>query len=163
MKPGSESEIQEQVRVSRPVLVFGYGNPGRRDDGLGCRLVQILEEKFPDTEDLHFDCNYQLNIEEGELISGYKTVFFADASVAPEAQDILIEKVEPSAVNSFSTHSVSPSYILHLSQNLFQSNPDVYLLHIKGYEWNFEEGLTSEAEKNLRKAAELMESLLSGG
>ena len=52
--------------MDRKILVYGYGNPGRQDDGLGVALVEELEqwvatEKIPG---LDFDSNYQLNAED---------------------------------------------------------------------------------------------------
>ncbi|MFL7814309.1 MAG: Ni/Fe hydrogenase, partial [Anaerolineales bacterium] len=64
------------------VLVYGYGNPGRQDDGLGIALVDKLEEwaSQQGLDGVQFENNYQLNIEDAEAISGKDLVIFADAS-----------------------------------------------------------------------------------
>jgi len=61
---------------------------------------------------------------------------------------------------AFTTHAASPSYIVKLCQELFQKTPRVFLLHIKGYEWAFQEGLSSRADENLAKALDFMKKML---
>ena len=48
------------------ILVYGYGNPGRQDDGLGISLVEMIED-WKNKKKLSYietDSNYQLNIED---------------------------------------------------------------------------------------------------
>ena len=44
------------------VLVIGYGNPGRQDDGLGAAVIERLEALG--LEGVTVDADYQLNIED---------------------------------------------------------------------------------------------------
>lgn len=135
------------------ILVYGYGNPGREDDGLGYELVKRLEEWSAAEEmtGIEFDCNYQLNIEDAEKISGKDLVIFVDASTE-DIEDYLLTEVTGERDVSFTTHAASPGYIVKLCQELFEKVPKVYLLHIKGYQWEFKEGLSEKAENNLTKA-----------
>ena len=143
------------------ILVYGYGNPGRQDDGLGIELVSRLEEWAAETglADIEFDNNYQLNIEDAEVISRKDLVVFADAS-EENIEDFCLSKVDGSGKLSFTTHAASPGYIVKLCQELFQKEPLVFLLHIKGYEWAFQEGLSSKAQINLEKAVSYMKDIL---
>jgi hydrogenase maturation protease len=135
------------------ILVYGYGNPGREDDGLGQALVEKLEEwvKLEGIQGIEFDSNYQLNIEDAEIISNQDIVIFADASTE-EITDYQLTEVDGENDVSFTTHAASPGYILKLSQDLFGKVPEVKLLHIKGYRWEFKEGLSKKAKINLEKA-----------
>jgi hydrogenase maturation protease len=135
------------------VLVYGYGNPGRQDDGLGIALVNRLEEwaLSQGLEGIEFENNYQLNIEDAEAISAKDLVIFADAS-EEDIEDFCFSAVDGQGKLAFTTHAASPGYILKLCQELFQKNPRVLLLHIKGYEWEFEEGISARALDNLEKA-----------
>jgi len=135
------------------ILVYGYGNPGRQDDGLGIELVKKLEKwaaenQFPNIE---FDNNYQLNIEDAEVISNQDLVIFADAS-EEEIDDFCFSLVDGTGKLAFTTHSASPGYIVKLCQELFQKEPLVLLLHIKGYAWDFKEGISPRAAENLKAA-----------
>ncbi len=139
------------------VLFYGYGNPGRRDDGLGIAFIERLEEyvREQNIPNIDFDTNYQLNIEDAETISHYDRVIFCDATTEP-VDDLCITRVTPSEARiEFTMHAVSPAFVLALCQSIYRKSPDTWLLHLKGYDWSFREGMTSNAEKNLRKAIDL--------
>lgn len=135
------------------ILIYGYGNPGREDDGLGIALVKMLEDWSTQSQltGLEFDSNYQLNIEDAEAISGKDIVIFADASTE-EIEDFILTEVTGERDVSFTTHAASPGYIVKLCHDLFGKCPGVYLLHIRGYQWEFKEGLSEQARSNLQKA-----------
>lgn len=136
------------------VLVYGYGNPGRKDDGLGVLCADAIEVWAKDKgyDWIDVDTAYQLNIEDADTISNYDEVYFVDASLE-EIDDLVITEVSPDdAKIEFSMHAVSPSYVLDLCQKIFGKHPKTHLIHIKGYEWDFVEGLTDKAEVNLQKA-----------
>ncbi len=135
-------------------LFYGYGNPGRSDDGLGVRFVEELERyirahKIPD---ISFDSNYQLNIEDADTIREYDLVFFCDAS-QEDIDGFCITPVKPSDARvEFTMHAVSPAFVLDLCRKIYGRTPDTRLLHLKGYVWDFKEGLSEDAEKNLQAA-----------
>ena len=143
------------------ILVYGYGNPGRQDDGLGINLAIRLEE-WAIAEGLvnvAFDNNYQLNIEDAEAIAQKDLVIFVDAS-EEDIDDFCLSRVDGKGKLSFTTHAASPGYVVKLCQELFQKTPQVLLLHIKGYEWAFQEGLSARGGENLEKALEYMKLLI---
>jgi hydrogenase maturation protease len=135
------------------VLIYGYGNPGRMDDGLGNAFVARMEEWTEKLEafTFYFDSNYQLNIEDADAIADKDFVLFVDASTE-EIEDFCVTKVDESSKVAFTTHAATPGYIVDLCKKINGSAPPTYLLHIKGYEWDFREGLTDKALKNLEKA-----------
>ncbi|MCF8378227.1 MAG: hydrogenase maturation protease [Bacteroidales bacterium] len=144
------------------ILVYGYGNPGRQDDGLGNAFVDKLE-RWVESEKLdgfEFDSNYQLNIEDAEAIASQDLVIFVDASTE-ELKDYILTPVNASTNVAFTTHAASPGYIVHLCKNLYNKIPPTYLLHIKGYEWAFKEGLSNKAVKNLELSFDYMKRVLS--
>jgi len=143
------------------ILIYGYGNPGRQDDGLGIELVRRLEEWAAEKAlvDIEFENNYQLNIEDAESISKKDLVIFADAS-REEIADFCLSKVDGTAELSFTTHAASPGYIVKLCKELFQKEPYVLLLHIKGYEWDIGEGISARAMENLNHACVFLKNIL---
>ena len=143
------------------ILIYGYGNPGRQDDGLGVELVNKLEEWAAEKQlsGIKFDNNYQLNIEDAEAISNQDLVIFADAS-EEDIDDYCLSVVDGTGKLAFTTHSASPAYIVKLCQELFQKEPLVLLLHIKGYEWDFRAGISTQAAGNLEAAFTYMASIL---
>ena len=143
------------------ILVYGYGNPGRQDDGLGIELVKKLEEwsKQIGLQGISFDANYQLNIEDAQVISENDLVFFADASTE-EIDDFILTQVTGEEEVTFTTHVASPGYIVKLCKDLFGRHPKVFLMHIKGYQWEFREGISEKAGCNLQKAFDYMKDYL---
>jgi hydrogenase maturation protease len=143
------------------ILIYGYGNPGREDDGLGIELTRMLEEWSVQSglKGMAFDSNYQLNIEDAEAISEKDLVVFIDASTE-EIEDFILTEVTGERDVSFTTHAASPGYIVKLCSDLFGKCPPVYLLHVKGYQWEFREGISDKAGQNLQKAFEFMKDYL---
>jgi hydrogenase maturation protease len=132
-------------------LVIGYGNPGRLDDGLGPAFAeQIQALQLPDVS---VESNYQLNIEDAELISNYDIVVFADASVdANEPFDFEPMHSKPPVVG-FSSHSITAESLLGLAGELFNATPQAYAMAIRGYDFNeFGESLSDTATGNLAGA-----------
>lgn len=146
---------------SLKILVYGYGNPGRKDDGLGSFLADRIEKWIHTNRmtDIHVDSNYQLNIEDACNIKDYDIVIFADASIE-DIEHFRIESVTPSGKVSFHTHSVSPGFVLDLCHRLFNKDPLAFLLHIRGYEFSMEESLSHQAMINLEMAFELLTEIL---
>jgi hydrogenase maturation protease len=134
------------LHAAERILIYAYGNPGRQDDGLGNRFVEelekwIIKKNIPGVE---LESNYQLNIEDSVTIAGKDTVIFVDAS-NEDIEDIHFSVVEPSEGRSeFTTHAASPSFILALCIQLYNKHPKTYLLQIRGYEWEFREGLSKK-------------------
>jgi hydrogenase maturation protease len=144
------------------ILIYGYGNPGRQDDGLGNAFVDKFEEwvKIKGWEGFTFDSNYQLNIEDAEAIRDKDLVIFVDASTE-DIEDFILTPVSESSKVAFTTHAATPGYIVKLCTDLFSKNPAAYLLHIKGYQWDFKEGIGEKAMANLELAMNAMKEKLA--
>lgn len=133
----------------KKILIYGFGNPGRQDDGLGPAIIERLEnEQFPGVAT---DCNYQLNIEDAYFVAENDVVVFVDASINAD-EPFSFSKIEPSAEITFTTHSMSPQSVLALCAELYDKKLEAYVLGIRGYEWDFATGLTSMAENNFNEA-----------
>ena len=150
------------MKARKKILIYGYGNPGRFDDGLGIRLVEEIEAWISKNKMDLVDCdsNYQLNIEDAETISKYDLVLFADAS-EENIRDVSITRVSPSDSKiEFTMHAVSPAFVLDLCNQIYGKAPDTWLIHIKGQDWQFNEGLSEMAEKNLSLAIKKTKSII---
>jgi hydrogenase maturation protease len=150
------------LEIPERILIYAYGNPGRKDDGLGNRFVEELGRWINDRniQGIELESNYQLNIEDSVKIAGKDIVIFVDAS-NEDIEDIHFSVVEPSEGRSeFTTHAASPAFVLALCIRLYDKHPKTYLLQIRGYEWEFSEGLSAKAGKNLQKALEFVEGKL---
>ena len=133
-------------------LIYGIGNVGRQDDGLGWAFIDWLEEDSvcPRADLMR---HYQLHLEDADLISYKKKVLFVDATKAEDVKSFHIEKVAPKMDFTFTSHAISIPSIMATCLQCFDYVPQVYLLTIKGYEWELQEGLTSMAKNNLEQAS----------
>jgi hydrogenase maturation protease len=135
------------------ILVYGYGNPGRQDDGMGIALAEAIETWAREMKmnGVETDSNYQLNIEDAARISEFDLVIFADAT-KEEIKEYAFTVLTPSPKTDFTMHSVSPAFILNLCSEVYKKTPPAFLLHIKGYEWEFMKEMTPQALKNMEEA-----------
>ena len=143
-------------------LIYGYGNPGRQDDGIGARFVELVDAWIAKEhiQNVFTDSNYQLNVEDSVLIADYDSVIFVDASVS-DIESYKLEEVLPdNATIEFTMHAVSTAYVLDLCRKLYNKNPRTYVLHVKAYEFDFVEDLTPQAMQNLQAAFEFIKAFV---
>jgi len=132
-------------------LICGIGNVGRQDDGLGWAFIDWIEEQrlCPQATLLR---NYQLLFEDAELISHCSRVLFVDASRATGLASFALERVQAKMDHSFTSHAISIPAIMATCALCFQRQPEVWVLAIKGYEWELQTGLSAQAQLNLQAA-----------
>ena len=140
------------------VLVIGYGNPGRLDDGLGPALAEEVSRWRLDH--VTVESCYQLAVEHAEQVARYDVVIFADADTkSPEP--FRFDRLTASLDVTFTTHSVAPEAILGLARQIFQAKTEGYIIGIRGYEFDdFGESLSPRARGNLGAAAHFLQSAL---
>jgi hydrogenase maturation protease len=135
------------------VLVLGYGNPGRQDDGLGPAVAAGIDQLgWPNLT--AFD-NYQLNIEDAMDVAAHDVVWFVDAAKngpSPYA----VHDVSPASTVEFTSHIVRPEAILAIARQCYGGAPQAFLLAVRGYEFEFVEELTPGAADNLRAALAML-------
>ena len=136
-------------------LIYGIGNSGRQDDGLGWAFIDRLEQIRP-LPRARLRRAYQLNLEDADLISRYTRVLFVDATKDPAVESFTLSRPEPKLDFSFTSHAISVPSILATTQQCFEHVPGAYLLAIRGYEWELQEGLTSPAQHNLSHSLEFL-------
>ena len=148
----------------KKLLFYGYGNPGRQDDGIGARFVEMVDAWIEEEKltDIYTDCNYQLNIEDSAVVADYETVIFVDASVVEEVEDYKLETIQPNdATIEFTMHAVSTSYVIDLCRKLYGKTPQAYVLHVKAYEFDFIEELTPKAGENMEAAFQFLKKFIT--
>jgi hydrogenase maturation protease len=132
------------------VLLLGFGNPARGDDGLGPALCrEAASWRLPG---LTVECDYQLGIEDAVDLSQHRAVIFADAA-ASGPEPFGFRPLRPARSLSFSSHAASPGEVLLLCRRLFRAAPKATLLSIRGYDFgHFCERLSPRAGRNLEQA-----------
>ena len=140
------------------ILLIGYGNPGRLDDGLGPMLAEEIEKL--NIGDVTVDSDYQLTVEDAAEVAEHDAVIFADASV-DGVEPYFLKEVKPGETMSFSSHSCEPEAVLGLCRDMFSKNVPGYAFGIRGYEFNeFGQRLSVKAQHNLDEAITFMAEVL---
>ena len=113
------------------VLILGYGNPLRSDDGLGWRAAEELSRNVssPDVEVL---IRYQLTPELADTVSQAEAVFFLDARHDGEPGELTFQPVTPEASPASFFHQLSPATVLALCRELYGRCPPAFLVSLCG-------------------------------
>jgi hydrogenase maturation protease len=145
--------------MSKRILVIGYGNPGRLDDGLGPALAEKI--RALNLPNITVDSDYQLNVEDAAQLAEHDLVILADASTDAEPPFTFTLLEAEQGGLSFSSHSVSASRLLGMVDELFGKQPETWMLAIRGYDFNeFGEQLSAQAEQNLEAAVDFLKKRL---
>lgn len=148
--------------MARPrVILIGYGNPGRLDDGLGPALAAHIERRA--LPGVRVESAYQLAVEDAATIAEYDVAIFADAAT-DSAGPFYFRAIAAEDGATFSTHALTPPQVLGLAHSLFGAATDGYILGIRGHVFNaFGEGLSAEARADLTAAVGFLAERLQTG
>lgn len=142
------------------VLVLGFGNPGRLDDGLGPAVVRALEAY--DLPGVTLDADYQLRLEDAAAVVRHDAVVFVDATTEGPAP-FAVREVAAEAGRRFTTHSVPPGALLDVARRCFGIEVPAWLVAVRGYAFDdFGEGLSAGARDNLDAAVTFLAEVLAG-
>ena len=142
----------------KETYIFGIGNSARQDDGLGWAFLDEIKKGDNFKGEFHY--RYQLNIEDAEVISNAENVIFVDSFASDLLENCILEECKMNGEITFTTHALNPEAVLALSNDIYNKKPNAYILKIKGYKWELEEGLSENAKQNLNKALKLVSDLI---
>jgi hydrogenase maturation protease len=148
--------------VTNGVLIVGYGNSLRTDDGLGWHAAQRLAEdpRFVDAAVLQ---RHQLTPELALDVSAAALVILLDVDSGLAPGEIAVQQIDRAdrAAPSWS-HHLSPAALVSLSHELYGRAADVYVVSCGAQSLEVGDGLSPVAEAALPTmldaAAELVAS-----
>ena len=131
------------------LLVIGYGNTLRGDDGVGPKVAELVEAlSLPGVRTLACPL---LTPELAEPVSQVRVAVFVDAAVdAPRI--VQMRKLAPAASSQVMAHAASPATLLALARDVFGHAPEAWLLTIPVRELGVGEGLSPLAQNGLKTA-----------
>jgi len=140
------------------LVVFGWGNDARGDDGLGPMLLdRVAREDFPDVttiEDFQLQIEHALDLEDADM------ALFLDAGKDTPAPFAFTE-IEARRDASHTTHALSPEAVLHVyALALGRAPPPAFLLCLRGERFELGDGLSAPARDRLEKAWEFVTDLM---
>jgi len=150
-------------------LVIGYGNPSRRDDGVGLAVVNGLRERLgrpPLAEgDDGFDdlgqpldtlALQQLTPELAETVAAYDRLILVDAHVGAYPELIQRVQLRPQVEPSLVSHHLKPNHLLALAEQLFGQAPVAELISIRGFDFDFGTELSPATAEGVRQVVDLL-------
>ena len=137
----------QKVNPSKTVLLIGYGNPGRGDDGLGPALAEAIQAR--DLTRVTVEIDYQLTVDHAAMIAAHDLVVFADAMIGLTTA-FRFSDVDTGMAETLGSHQVTPQAALSLAKLLFGAAPPAWILAIAGHDFGeVKEGLSPPARRNL--------------
>ena len=138
------------------LLVIGYGNTLRGDDGVGPRVAEAVGElNLPGVHTLICPL---LTPELANPISRAGKVIFVDAAVdAPKT--VQWRKLEPNESSQIMAHAANPRTMLAIARDVFGHVPEAWWLTIPAVEMGFSGELTPAAQRGLAEAVEKIQAL----
>lgn len=138
------------------VLVCGYGNPFRTDDGVGHILAPAMAEMIASLGgEADVRLEHQLLPEMAEEFGQYDLLVFADARVpgTGSGNGYDIREISPDpALEGLNIHSVGPEWVLALAVRIWGKVPPSLLVSVEGESFDFGERLTPACETRMKQA-----------
>jgi hydrogenase maturation protease len=101
------------------ILIIGYGNPLRGDDGIGWEAAERLRERIRD-ERVEIVTSHQLMPEMADPVSRARRVIFIDADCDNKEGEIVLRSVEPDrSTSELFSHELTPEVLLGVAGRLY--------------------------------------------
>ncbi len=138
------------------LLVIGYGNTLRSDDGVGPRVAAAVEAL--QLSGVRTLICQQLSPEHADPISRAHTVIFVDAAVDAPAE-VQLRKLEPNESTQLMAHAADPCTMLALARDVFGHCPEAWWLTIPAVKLGFGEDLSPDAQRGFEQAVREIKNL----
>lgn len=165
--PSKRVDSKQALKDIPKTLLIGYGNPDREDDGVAWHILRGVADFFeliiPNTldedlikvdEKLHFLFNLQLIPEMTYDMAQYSRLCFVDAHTGALENDLNIQILDRKFQKSPLTHHMTPQTILSILEQTFNHKPEAILVSVRGYQFGFENFLSSSTKKLAAEAIE---------
>lgn len=157
----------------KKLLVIGYGNVDRQDDGVAWHVLVNLAHKLghyaPDDPEESFETGsdpeliyvLQLTPDMADILMNYERICFIDAHTGNIPDDLQISNVTAEFQNSPFTHHMTPQTLLAFVKALYGTEPLAVLVSIRGFEFGFSRELSSRTQAIANQAVETIFDWLS--
>ena len=140
------------------LVVFGWGNDARGDDGLGpLLLARVARAAWAEVRTIE---DFQLQIEHALDLEGADLALFLDAGKGTPAPFAFAE-IEPDRGATFTTHALAPEAVLDVyARALGKAPPPAFTLCVRGEQFELGQGLSPEASARLEAAWSFVNELM---
>jgi len=152
----------------KQLLLLGYGNPDREDDGVAWHILRALttrlglsapdsyEDEFPEHAAIEFVFYLQLTPEMAEDVSAYDQVCFVDAHTGNIPEPVRLIDVQSEFQASPFTHHLTAQSLVSMCETIYGKKPDAALLSVLGHRFLFSRQLSEETARLVPEAVELI-------
>jgi hydrogenase maturation protease len=152
--------VPDDADKSGTVLVIGYGNRLRGDDGMGPRVAEAIAARGrPGVRVL---TPRQLVPELAADLAGARLAVFVDARAGAADAGVAAVAVGPGASHDWTTHAAAPPALLALTFSVFGRAPAAWWVTVPGWDFGLREGLSPLAQQAARAGVERAEAILRG-
>lgn len=144
--------------IFSPILIFGYGNSLRSDDGAGRKVAEnIAQEQWEGVLSLSL---HQLTPELAEGLSQARAAIFVDAIVSGAAK-VRVKPLKLGEIGSNFSHFTEPPSLLALAQALYGRMPPAWEVFVPGINFEMGEVFSEVTEAGIAEAIGAIERLIS--
>jgi hydrogenase maturation protease len=138
------------------VIVLGYGNPFRMDDGVGPIGARAIAEWFEKSgHEVTTWIGHQLLPEVVLELEGRDLAVFVDATIEEHPDGFAIYEVLPSvATDGLNLHTCTPGWVKHIAMQMSIAMPKMIMVTISGANFDFGDSLSELCLERLNKALE---------
>jgi hydrogenase maturation protease len=142
------------------VVVIGYGNTLRGDDGIGIAVAEAIAALgLPEVRAIAVP---QLTPELTELLAEVRLAVFVDAT-AEEADGVEVLPMGPADVAPSLGHMSNPRALLALTRAIYGAFPRAWLVRVHAIHFPFGEGLSPGAGRGVTEAVRAVAQLVAHG
>jgi hydrogenase maturation protease len=137
------AELNGCGKAGEAIVVIGYGNTLRGDDGVGRQVAEAVAGwNLSQVQALSVQ---QLTPELAEAVANARFVLFVDARPVDCGPSVSVQSLKPGTLKAPLGHSGDPRALLTLAQTVYGRCPHAYLITVPGLNFELGEGLTRAA------------------
>lgn len=145
------------------IVVIGYGNTLRQDDGVGVALVHRVSDGWPDAG-VRFLTAHQLVPELAQELAELAptAVIFVDAQVSNDrdTERVRVQKIEYTENSPGLGHHLTPQVVVAYARVLFSVDFEGWLLSLPAVNFDHGDGFSDRAEAWLAQGETCLRTLL---
>jgi hydrogenase maturation protease len=144
------------IAPATELLVIGYGNSLRSDDGVGPRVAEAVEAwQLPGVRVL---VSQQLSPEQADPVAHARRVIFVDAAV-DDTSGVKCRQLAPGETTQLMAHAADPRTLLALARDVFGRAPEAWWLTIPARNLAFGLDFSPETEAGFHAAVRQIRQL----
>lgn len=144
------------------LLLIGYGNTLRCDDGVGQAIaLQVADWQIPQ---LRVEACHQLTPELAPELACVERVWFIDAYAVPESatnHPMIVQPIHADSQHQTLGHHLTPPLLLSLTEQLYGQTPEAYWLLIPAENFGFGECFSPMTQQGMEEAIAWLQTTLT--